>query len=157
MRIKRFLFGFDLFLASAALAVLWGTIMLQVTLRSVFNAPLMGADEWTPFMLVWVIISPLGSVERLGGHIVMEELQVLLPDAARKAIRFVINISVIAIYIAVSLSVVVVFRNSMNVVTPLLQMPFWVFFLPSAVGFFSITIVCIARNVRVMLKKDTVW
>ncbi|MCL2380623.1 MAG: TRAP transporter small permease subunit [Treponema sp.] len=157
MRIRKLLSGFDLILASAALAVLWGTIMLQVILRQVFNAPLMGADELTPFMLVWVIISPLGSVERLNGHIVMEELQVLFPAVVRKIIRFVISVSVIAIYVVVSLSVIVVFRNSMNVVTPLLRMPFWLFFLPSAIGFFLITIVCITRNVCSMLKKELAW
>jgi len=154
MRVRNFLLSFDLILASGALVVLWGIIMLQVILRQVFNAPLMGADELTPFMLVWVIISPLGSVERLNGHIVMEELQVLFPKLVRKVVRFIIQISVIAIYLVVSLSVITVFRNSMNVVTPLLRMPFWLFFLPSAIGFFAITIVCVIRNVYSLLKKD---
>lgn len=146
--------GYDFILASLALVVLWVTIMLQIVLRSVFNAPLMGADELTPYLLVWVIISPLGSIERTNGHVIMEEFQILLPRVVRKVIRFLIRISVIAIYIVMSLSVFMVYRNNMASVTALLRMPFWLFFLPSAIGFFSITIVCVIRNLCSIFKKE---
>ena len=157
MQIRKYLFGFDLILAAAALAVLWGIIMLQVILRAIFNAPLMGADELTPYLLVWVIVSPMGSIERENGHIIMEELLIMFPAVVKKVIRFIIRLSVVAIYIVMSLSVIMVFRNNINNVTALLKMPFWLFFLPTAVGFFSITIISIVRNLCLIFKKEPAW
>ena len=157
MQIRKALFSFDLILACTALVLLWGVIMSQVILRTVFNAPLMGGDEFTTYMIIWAIISPIGYTERVNGHIVLEELLVLFPKVIIKILRFIIRLSTLAIYILVSFSVTMFIRNSMGHITSMLRMPLWLFFTPSAIGFFWISIVCIIRNLCLLLNKEPPW
>ena len=157
MQIRKYLFSIDAILASIALVVLWGAIMLQVILRTGFNMPLMGANELIMFMVVWTIISPLGYLETINGHVVMEEFLVLLPERIIKILRFVIRLSTTIIYVIVACSVFIVFRNSMHLATPMLRMPFWFFFMPSAIGFGWVSIVCIIRNVCLLFNKEPPW
>jgi len=157
MQIKKVLLNFDLIVAVSALAGLWGTIMLQVILRSIFNAPLMGADEMTPYLVIWVILAPLAYTERTIGHIIMEEFQVILPSIIKKIIRFLVSVSTTGIYVLVSFSVIYVIKNNLYNTTATLRMPFYIFFIPSAIGFFGISILRITSHIYTMLKKELPW
>jgi TRAP-type C4-dicarboxylate transport system permease small subunit len=157
MRIKKVILNFDLVLAAAALVLLCGTTMLQVILRSIFDAPLMGAEEMIPYLLTWVILTPLGNTEWTNGHIIMEEFQVLFPPPIKKMVRFIIALCTTGIYIVVSLSVIHVYINNLNNMTATLKMPFAVFFLPSAIGFIGISLVRITNHICTLLKKEPPW
>jgi len=157
MQIRKVLFDFDGILSCFALAMLWGNIMLQVTLRQVFNAPLMGADEMTMFLVSAVIITPLGFTEKDNGHIIMEEFQAMLPSILKKIIRFIISLSSTVIYILLAVSVsLVLYKNTRNM-TPMLKMPFWLFFLPCIIGFFWISIIRIIKHICTLFKKELPW
>ena len=157
MQIRKALFNFDIILAVAALAVLWGTIILQVILRQVFSAPLMGAEEMTRYMVIWVIMTPLAFTEKANGHIIMEELQALLPGIIKKLIRFVCVLSTTAVYILITFSVFGVYRNNLHNVTATLKVPFWLFFLPTAIGFIGISVFRIIDHICVLIKKEPPW
>ena len=157
MQIKKALMNFDLILAFAALLVLLGTVLLQILLREVFLLPLMGAEEMTRYMVVWVIMTPLAFTERKNGHIIMEEIQALFPTILRKIIRFIIAVSTTAVYILIVFSVIHVFSNSANNVTATLKIPFWIFFLPNAIGFVGISMVRITSHICTIFKKELPW
>jgi len=50
-----------------------------------------------------------------------------------------------------------VYINNLHNQTATLKMPFWVFFLPSAIGFTGISIVRITRHICTLLKKELPW
>ena len=157
MQIRKIIFSFDMILAAAALMVLLGTVILQIILRQLFLKPLMGAEEMTCFMVVWVILTPLAYTEKENGHIIMEELQTLLPGFIRKGIRFICAVCTTVVYILITVSVISVYRNNLQNMTATLKIPFWIFFLPCAIGFAGISIVRIISHICILLKKELPW
>ena len=157
MQIRKVLFNFDIILGSFSLVILWGTIMLQILLRQLFSAPLMGAEEMTMYLVACLVITPLGFTEKVNGHIVMEEIQAFFPSAIKKIFRLIINVATTAVYILITVSVFNVVRNNMQNVTPMLRMPFWLFFVPSLIGFTWLSIVRIVRHICFLSKKELPW
>ena len=157
MQIRKVLFSFDMILAAAALMVLLGTVILQIILRQVFLKPLMGAEEMTRYMVIWVILTPLAYTEKANGHIIMEEIQTLLPGLIRKGIRFLCAVCTTVVYILITFSVISVCRNNLNNMTATLKIPFWLFFLPCIIGFAGISILRITSHVCILLKKEPPW
>lgn len=141
MRLRKILTEFDAFIACAALATLLVTILLQVVLRFVFQKPLMGAEEFTRFMVIFVVMTPLAFAERTKSHVVMEEVQAMLPDAVRRILRVLIDLCTTAVYCIVAFSAIGVLLNNAKNETATLRMPFWLFFLPTVIGFISLAIV----------------
>jgi len=157
MRIRKVLFDFDMIIASFSLAMLWGNIILQVTLRQIFSRPIMVADELTMYLVAAVIITPLGCLEKENGHIVMEEFLNILPSVIKKTIRFIISVSVTAIYIMLVVSVSKVIINNPRNMTPMLKMPFWFFFMPCVIGFLWTSIVRVIKHICFLTKKELPW
>ena len=157
MQIRKVLFNFDIILGSFSLVMLWGTIMLQVILREVFSAPLTGAEEMTMYLVACLVITPLGFTEKANGHIIMEEVQAFFPAVIKKIIRFIVSAATTAVYILITVSVFNVFRNNMHNMTPMLRMPFPVFFLPSAIGFCWLSIIRIIKHICFLLNKELPW
>lgn len=157
MQIRKGFFSFDIILACFSLVMLWGTIILQVALRQIFNAPLTGAEEMTMYLVACLVITPLGFTEKVDGHIIMEELQVLFPAVIKKILRFIVSVATTAVYILITISVFNVIHNNMNNMTAMLKMPFWVFFLPSAIGFCWLSIIRIIKHVCFLFNKELPW
>jgi TRAP-type C4-dicarboxylate transport system permease small subunit len=157
MNKKKILFDLDVILASLSLVLLLFTVIIQVILRSVFDKPLMGAEEFTRFMVICVILFPLAYTERMNGHIIMEELQNLLPRVIRKLLRFLIQTFTTVVYIVIALSAIQVLINNANNTTATLEIPFWIFFLPNALGFLGISILRIITHICYFAKKELPW
>jgi TRAP-type C4-dicarboxylate transport system permease small subunit len=157
MNTKKLLFNLDVILASLSLALLLFTVILQVILRSIFDAPLMGAEELTRFMVICVILFPLAYTERCNGHIVMEELQNLLPSLIKKSLRFLIEFFTTAVYLVVTLSAIQVLINNANNMTATLEIPFWIFFLPNVLGFLGISVLRIVVHFCYLTKRELAW
>jgi TRAP-type C4-dicarboxylate transport system permease small subunit len=157
MQLKKTLINFDVILASVALAFLTIVIFVQVILRFFFKSPLMGAEEFARYMLMWMIITPLTFTERNHGHIIMEELQNLLPGIIRKIIRFLCGLCTTVIYVFLTISTVRVIQNNMGNTTAELKIPFLLFFLPTLIGFASMAILRIITHICHLMKKDLPW
>ena len=131
------------------LAALVVTPLAQITMRGVFNVPLAGAEELAKYFLICLTFLAASYVTREGGQIRMEEFQVLLPpqaalgaaarDRALAASRCSASCS--------SPRVVTVSRN-MNSVTPVLEMPFWLFFAPLVLGSLLLVVETLAMLVH---------
>ena len=64
----------------------------------------------------------------------MEEFQAWLPARARWLLQLLIELCGVAVFAALFVASVVNVVHNLNVVTPILEMPRWLFFAPLALG-----------------------
>lgn len=147
----------DGFLGVVSLALLIGTILLQVFLRFVFSKPLMGAEELTRYLVICIVFFPLAYSERSGSTIIMEELQSMFPRVLRNIINMSSHILTTVVYAIVTLSSYSVLINNMQNRTATLEMPFWLFFLPAVLGLTIMTFVRIITVVYKITKRELPW
>ena len=116
------------------LAALIFTPLAQITMRGVFNVPLAGAEELAKYFLICLTLLAGSYVTREGGQIRMEEFQFLLPPKPRWILQLLIEVCGIAVFGVLFVASVVTVTRNLNSVTPVLEIPFWLFFAPLVVG-----------------------
>lgn len=128
---KRMLNAFCVLVLIALVAVPF----TQVIMRDVFGAAIIGAEEFTRFLLIVLVFTAFPVVVADQENIVMAEFLDALPTTVRKAVTFIIT--VIAIVAAGFMAYVAwqtIFRN-LNNATPTLRIPFWLFLGATFFGF----------------------
>jgi TRAP-type C4-dicarboxylate transport system permease small subunit len=122
------------------LAALVITPLAQITMRGVFNLPMAGAEELAKYFLICLTFVAASYVSAEGGQIRMEEFQALLRPRARWLLQLVIETCAAGFFaVLFGASMVTVSRN-MNSVTPVIEMPFWLFFAPLVAGSFLLLV-----------------
>ena len=116
------------------LAALVITPLAQITMRGVFNVPLAGAEELAKYFLICLTFLAASYVTREGGQIRMEEFQFLVPPKPRWLLQLLIELSGVVVFGVLFVASVVTITRNMNSVTPILEMPFWLFFAPLVLG-----------------------
>ena len=116
------------------LAALVVTPLAQITMRGVFNVPLAGAEELAKYFLICLTFLSAAYVTREGGQIRMEEFQFLLPPKARWFLQLLIEASGVAVFAVLFIASVVTVTRNLNSVTPVLEIPFLLFFAPLVLG-----------------------
>jgi TRAP-type C4-dicarboxylate transport system permease small subunit len=116
------------------LAALIVTPLAQITMRGVFNVPLAGAEELAKYFLICLTFLAASWVTQEGGQIRMEEFQFLLPPKPRWILQLAIEIAGIAVFGVLFVASVVTVTRNLNSVTPILEIPFWLFFAPLVLG-----------------------
>jgi TRAP-type C4-dicarboxylate transport system permease small subunit len=129
------------FLLLAALVV---TPLAQITMRGVFNVPLAGAEELAKYFLICLTFLAASYVTAEGGQIRMEEFQAWLPPRPRWLLQLLIEASGVAVFSVLFVASVVTVSRNMNSVTPILEMPFWLFFAPLVLGSFLLVVETLA-------------
>jgi TRAP-type C4-dicarboxylate transport system permease small subunit len=110
------------------------TPLAQITMRGVFNVPMAGAEEMTRYFLICLTFLAASYVTEQGGQIRMEEFQGLIPPRPRWILQLLIELSGVVVFsILLAASVVTISRN-LNNQTPIMEMPFWLFMAPLALG-----------------------
>jgi TRAP-type C4-dicarboxylate transport system permease small subunit len=110
------------------------TPLAQITMRGVFNVPMAGAEEMTRYFLICLTFLAAAYVTEQGGQIRMEEFQFLVPPKPRWVLQLLIELSGVVVFgILFAASVVTISRNLSNQ-TPTMEMPFWLFMAPLAIG-----------------------
>lgn len=134
-----------LFLRWVSLVLLAVMILLpavQVVLREVLQAPFIGAEELTRFMLICVVFVTFPYVVASGANIRLEEIANGFPDAVRPALQVLIAASgTVAFGVAAASVAVATLRNLSNA-TPTLGIPYWVFFSAAFVGLLFASVEC---------------
>lgn len=130
------------------LAALVVTPLAQITMRGVFNVPLAGAEELAKYFLICLTFLAASYVTREGGQIRMEEFQFLLPPKPRWILQLAIEVSGVAVFGVLFVASVVTVTRNLNSVTPVLEIPFWLFFAPLAVGSFMLAVETLAMLVH---------
>jgi TRAP-type C4-dicarboxylate transport system permease small subunit len=116
------------------LAALIVTPLAQIAMRGVFNVPLAGAEELAKYFLICLTLVAGSYVTREGGQIRMEEFQALLPARPRWWLQLAVEASGAAFFGVLFVASVVTVTRNLNSVTPILEMPFWLFFAPLVLG-----------------------
>jgi len=130
------------------LAALVVTPLAQITMRGVFNVPLAGAEELAKYFLICLTFVAAPYVTREGGQIRMEEFQFLLPPKPRWILQLAIEISGVAVFGVLFVASVVTVTRNLNSVTPVLEIPFWLFFAPLVVGSLLLVVETLAMFVH---------
>lgn len=116
------------------LALLILTPLLQIAMRGVFNVPLAGAEELAKFFLICLVLVGASCVSAQGGQIRMEEFLAILPGSIQRPLRLAIETSAVAVFALFCVASLVTVSRNLNSVTPVLEIPFLVFFAPLVVG-----------------------
>lgn len=130
------------------LAALVVTPLAQITMRGVFNVPLAGAEELAKYFLICLTFLAASYVTAQGGQIRMEEFQVWLPPRPRWLLQLAIELSGVAMFGILFVASVVTVSRNMNSVTPILEMPFWLFFAPLMLGSLLLVVETLAMLVQ---------
>ena len=135
------------------LAALVFTPLAQITMRGVFNVPLAGAEELAKYFLICLTFLAASYVTAEGGQIRMEEFQVWLPPRPRWLLQLVIELSGAVLFAILFVASVVTVSRNLNSVTPILEMPFWLFFAPLVVGSLLLVVETLAMFVHTWRKR----
>ena len=130
------------------LAALIVTPLAQITMRGVFNVPLAGAEELAKYFLICLTFLAGSYVTREGGQIRMEEFQALVPARPRWLLQLAIEVSGVAVFGILFVASVVTVSRNLNSVTPILEMPFWLFFAPLVIGSLLLAVETLAMLVH---------
>ena len=93
-----------------------------------------GAEELARYFLICMSFIGASYVTREGGQIRMEEFQVLIPPTPRWLLQMAIELAAAGIFVVFFVASVVTILNNLRNQTPTLEMPFWLFMAPLAVG-----------------------
>lgn len=110
------------------------TPFAQIIMRGLFNIPMAGAEEWARYMLICLCFFAGALVTIDGGQIRMEEVQALLPERPRWLLQLVIEIAGILVFGIMAVAGFFTISNNMSNQTATLEMPFWIFMGPLAIG-----------------------
>lgn len=118
----------------ALLAALVITPLAQITMRGIFNVPMAGAEEMARYFLICLTFLGASYVTEQGGQIRMEEFQGLIPARARWILQMAIELAGAALFLVLFVAGVVTIRNNLQNQTAVMELPFWLFMAPLAVG-----------------------
>jgi TRAP-type C4-dicarboxylate transport system permease small subunit len=110
------------------------TPLAQITMRGVFNVPMAGAEEMTRYFLICLTFLAASYVTEQGGQIRMEEFQFLVPPRPRWLLQILIELSGVLVFGTLCMASIVTISRNLNNQTPIMEMPFWLFMAPLAVG-----------------------
>lgn len=108
---------------------------LQVVLRQIFQAPFIGSEELTRFMLIGVVFTALPYVVASGTNIRMEEVLLMLSERTRSLFAAVISLTAVLGFGIAGLAVMVATLANLDNATPTLGIPYWIFFSAALFGF----------------------
>ena len=119
----------------ALLFLLIATPLAQIVMRSVFNVPMSGAEELARYFMICLVFLGAPLVTLWGGQIGMEEFQVLIPPRPRWWLQLADRgLRHRAVPADGASPRGVTIRNNLSNQTATLEMPFWLFMAPLAIG-----------------------
>ncbi|MGJ8570667.1 MAG: TRAP transporter small permease [Hoeflea sp.] len=113
----------------------------QIIMRWVFGAPIIGAEEFTRFLLIRVVFVSFPLVVEAGENIVMGDLRKALPDLPRRVLDVQTSLCAIFITGLVAYAVFATIGKNLNNATPTLKIPFWIFLGSTFFGFAAAALV----------------
>jgi TRAP-type C4-dicarboxylate transport system permease small subunit len=137
----------------ALLLLLIATPLAQIVMRSVFNVPMSGAEELARYFMICLVFLGAPLVTRSGGQIGMEEFQALIPARPRWCLQLAIELAGTAFFLLLAVACAVTVGNNMSNQTATLEMPFWLFVAPLAVGSLLLVVETAATFVHTWRRK----
>jgi len=138
----------DGWISSLLLFLIMTISLLQIFLRSVLNIPLTGVEELSRYFFIALIFLGLSYSFRHDGHIKLEGIQKFFPPIIGRIMELAKHISGILVFSAISISAVYTVCTNFESKTPTISLPFWLFFLPTIIGFILLTM----EHVKALIK-----
>ena len=135
------------------LALLILTPLAQVMMRGVFNVPMSGAEELARYFLICLTFIAAAYVTEQGGQIRMEEFQSLLPPWPRWLLQLAIELAGVAMFAVLFVAAIITIANNLSNQTATLEMPFWLFMGPLAVGSLLLVVETVAIFVHTLRRR----
>ena len=132
----------------ALLALLVITPLAQIVMRGIFNVPMAGAEELARYFLIAMTFLAASYVTEQGGQIRMEEFQGLVPPRPRWYLQLGIEVAGVAMFAVLLVAGVTTILNNLSNQTATLEMPFWLFMGPLALGALLLVIETLATLVH---------
>jgi TRAP-type C4-dicarboxylate transport system permease small subunit len=137
----------------ALLALLVITPLAQIVMRGIFNVPMAGAEELARYFLIAMTFLAASYVTEQGGQIRMEEFQGLVPPRPRWYLQLGIELAGVAMFAVLLVAGVITILKNLSNQTATLEMPFWLFMGPLAVGSLLLVIEALATLVHTWRRK----
>ncbi len=142
-------------------AIILAAIMLitiaQVFMRSIFNIPFVGIEELSRYLFISFIFLGLSYYNRIDGHIKLEGLQKNFPLKVKRIIGIIIHVSSVIVFAIITFSAIYTNLSNYDSTTQTMAIPFWLFFLPTIVGFALLTIEEIIILIEKCKMEITAW
>ena len=135
------------------LALLVLTPLAQVMMRGVFNVPMSGAEELARYFLISLTFIAASYVTEQGGQIRMEEFQGVLPPRLRWYLQMFIELAGVAMFGVMFAAGIITIANNLQNQTATLEMPFWLFMAPLAVGALLLVVETILMFVHTLRRR----
>ncbi len=136
------------------LGMLVAVPFIQVLMRDFFGAPIVGAEEFTRFLLICTVFVAYPLVIENGENIVMGEIREALPAMLRRTVNLAISVIAVAACGFVAVVVALNISGNLNNATPTLKIPFWIFLGAALFGFAGGAVVHL-RHLRKPPQKQT--
>jgi TRAP-type C4-dicarboxylate transport system permease small subunit len=134
MALLRFIRTAVRWISLALLAALVVTPLAQITMRGLFNVPMAGAEEMARYFLICLTFIAGAYVTEQGGQIRMEEFQGLIAPKPRWILQLLIELCGAVFFAVLFIAGVITIRNNLQNQTAVMELPFWLFMGPLAVG-----------------------
>jgi TRAP-type C4-dicarboxylate transport system permease small subunit len=121
--------------AVALLLGLVGILVVQIVLRDVFLAPIVGLEEVTRMLMILMVWIAYPLVVSAGENIVMAELKAGLPARLRHASDLLIGLACTAAALIMVWATWETLAANPRNMTPTLRIPFWIYLAAAAFGF----------------------
>lgn len=109
-------------------AVMVGTLIVQVFYRFVLGDPLSWSEELARYAFVWITFLGAAVAYRHGGHIVVETVILLLPRRAQAALAWVVDALVVVALATLLVQGLGIMEATSNVQATMLEIPMsWVY------------------------------
>jgi TRAP-type C4-dicarboxylate transport system permease small subunit len=135
------------------LAALVITPLAQIMMRGIFNVPMAGAEELARYFLICLTFIAASYVTEQGGQIRMEEFQGMVPPRPRWLLQLFIDVCGVATFGVLMVAGAVTIRNNLQNQTATLEMPFWLFMGPLAVGSLLLVLETLAAFVHTLRRR----
>ncbi len=129
-------------------------MIVQIVLRSIFNILFVGVEELSRYLFISVVFMGLPYYYRIDGHIKLEGIQKYLPQKIRMIIDIIIQILSFFVFAIIAFSALYTTLTNYNSATPTISIPFWLFFLPTILGFTLLSIEHLNILIKT-IKRDT--
>ena len=137
----------------ALLALLIATPLAQIVMRGIFNVPMAGAEELARYFLITLTFLSASYVTQQGGQIRMEEFQGLIAPRPRWWLQLGIDLAAIAMFGVLCVAGVITILKNLDNQTATLEMPFWLFMGPLALGAALLVVETIAAMLHTWRRK----
>jgi TRAP-type C4-dicarboxylate transport system permease small subunit len=130
-------------------------VVVDVSIRSLSLQPFIGTIELVRCCLIWSVFISLRYTTREGGHIRMGELMARFPEKLQYIVAITWRIFAVIVFGIISISAITATARNLYTSTEALQIPYWIFFFPTVVGFILVTIQYIVMLVGFIKENQT--